>query len=188
MALKRLSDDEVYRFLFAAPNAFANFETPTTAELNVAFTPAPANLVHNLTCALNQDGSQFDLDDSERDETLTFCQIAGDSTEVSRSASIVFQYEMAKKRWTPASSVLAADGFNTANLAHSLLAWRGIEGYAVMSIGKASDQTFAVGDRLKIAQVSTDVAIPEIGTGENVRWTQTFAKRTDLNWNYTLAS
>lgn len=188
MALKRLQRDEVYRFYLASPLAFADWTAPTTAELNANPTNLPSGQIFNLTCALNTDGTQFDLDDPEIDDTLTFCQTAGNGEVVSRSATIVFESEMSKERWTPATSVLAADGYNVANLAFSLLAWRGIEYYALLSVGKSEDEVFAVGDRIKMAQVSTDWGVPVMGTGENLRISQTFAKRSNLNWNYELAS
>lgn len=188
MALARLSEDEVYRILIAHPLAFADWENPTAAELNANSSNAPGGLIYNITCALNVDGSTFDLDDSEKDESLTFCQKAGSKESMSRSATVVFDINMPKARWDDATSVLAADGFNTANLALSLLEWRGVEYFAILSIGKAGSETFAVGDRIKMAKVATDVAIPQLGTGENVTFTQTFAKRTDLNWNYKIVA
>jgi hypothetical protein len=188
MALKRLQRDEVYRLYLAHPLAFANWQTPTAAELNANPTNNPHGLIFNLTCALNTDGTQFDLDDPELDDSLTFCQTAGDSTVSSRSATIVYEFEESKTRWTPASSTSAANGFNTATLAKSLLAWRGVEYYAILSVGKSETAPFAVADRVKMAQVATDWAVPVLGTGENIRWSQTFAKRSNLNWNYKIAA
>lgn len=183
MTLARLKDDLVYRFYLAHELAIADIEAPTAAELNANSSNLPSALIFNLTCALSTDGTTFDLDDPEQDDTLTFCQRAGSGEVLTRSATIVYEYVMAKARWTNASSTLDADGYNVANLAHSLLAWRGIDYYAIMSVGKAPDAAFAAGDRVKIAQVATDYAIPNISSGAPITWTQTFAKRTDLAWN-----
>lgn len=188
MADERQSDDKVYRWYLASPLAFADWTQPTAAELNANPTNDPDGLIFNITCAVNTDGSTFDLDDSERDESLTFCQQAGDSEAISRSATVVIAMPMSKTRWMDGTSVLSADGFNTANLALSLLAWRGVDYLAIMSIGKADDAAFAVGDRIKMAEVSTDLIIPEGATGSNMTLTQTFAKRTKLNWNYEIAA
>jgi len=188
MALRRLKNDEVYRLYLASPLAFADWENPTTDELNANPTNDPNGLIFNLTCALSQDDSQFDLDDPELDDSLTFCQSAGTSEVLSRSATIVYTAERSKLRWTPASSTDAEDGYNTANLAFSLLAWRGIDYFAIMSVGKASDAAFAVDDRIKMAEVSTDWGIDLTGTGESLRLQQTFAKRTKLNWNHKLTA
>lgn len=185
MALQRLQADEVYRWYLAHPLAFANWQTPTIAELNANPTNDPNGLIYNLTCAITVDDSQFDLDDPELDESLTFCQTAGNGEVMNRSATIVYGVQGAKERWTNAAST-AAPGFNTATLAKSLLLWRGIEYYAILSVGKADDAPFAANDRIKMAQVSTDWAVPTSGTGENIRFVQNFAGRSNLNWNYTL--
>lgn len=184
MALARLQNDEVYRWYWAAPNYAVDPLHPTIAELNSNSTNLPNGLIWNLTCAINVDGSQFDLDDPDVDDSLTFCQSAGTEEVMTRSATIVYSLAQAKERWTPATSTSASDGFNTATLAQSLLTWRGVDGYAILSVGKGPNEAFAAGDRLKIAEVSTDVIIPEIGTGQNVALVQTHAKRTGLNWNW----
>lgn len=188
MALRRLNADEVYRFYLASPLAFADWTAPTTAELNANPTNDPNGLIFNLTCALNTDGTTFDLDDPDEDDSLTFCQSAGDTEVLSRSATIVYEIERSKDRWDDASSTSAGDGFNTANLALSLLAWRGIDYFAIMSVGKAGSETFATGDRIKMAEVSTDWGIDVSGTGEMMRMSQTFAKRSSINWNYKLTA
>lgn len=187
MSLRRLQRDEVYRFYLAHPLAFDDWENPTAAELNANPTNDPDGLIFNLTCALNTEGTQFDLDDPELDESLTFCQTAGNAEVLSRSATVVYEYEESQDRWVDATST-AGPGFNSATLAKSLLSWRGIDYFAILSIGKAEDEPFAVTDRIKMAEVSTDWAVPVSGTGENLRWSQTFAKRTRLNWNYEIAA
>lgn len=188
MALRRLQRDEVYRFYLASPLAFADWENPTAAELNSNPTNDPDGLVFNITCVLNTDGTQFDLDDPELDESLTFCQSAGNSEVSSRSATVVYEMEMSEDRWLDASSTLAADGFNNANLAMSLLLWRGVEYFAIMSVGSGPDEAFEIGDRIKMAEIATDWAVPVSGTGENLRLSQTPAKRSRLNWNYEIAA
>ena len=61
MPVDRLQADQVYRFYLAHRLAFANWQTPTIAELNANSTNAPSGLIWNLTCALNTDGTTFDL-------------------------------------------------------------------------------------------------------------------------------
>lgn len=190
MALTRLNADQVYRWYLAGPNAVANWAAPTIAELNAnpTNTSTQPMKIWNLSCAVNVDGSQFDLDDPDVDDSLTFCQTSGNQEVLSRSASIVFNLAQAKERWTDATQFTAGVGYNSATLAQSLLAWRGVDYYAILSVGKAPDAAFAVGDKVKIAQVSTDWIVPDVGTGQNVSLVQTFAKRSFLNWNYQLAS
>lgn len=183
MALERLKNDEVYRWHIASPLAFADIENPTLDELNANASNDPDGLIFNLSCALDTDNSQFDLDDPDLDESLTFCQRAGDSEVLSRSATVAFGANMSKARWDDATSTDSADGYNTATLAQSLLTWRGVEYLAVLSVGKAYDQPYTAGDQLKIVSVSTDHAIPAIGSGENQILVQTFASRGDIAWN-----
>lgn len=190
MALQRLQEDQVYRLILASPLAFADWTDPTVAEMNANPTNDPSGLIWNLTCALSVEDSQFDLDDPDLDDSLTFCQTAGNSEVMNRSATIVYGVQASKERWTDASSVLTADGFNTSTLAQSLLMWRGIEYVAIMSVGEAEDEPFAIGHRLKIAKVATDWAVPTMGTGENVRWVQNFAGRdvNELSWNTAISA
>jgi hypothetical protein len=188
MALKRLQKDEVYRFYLASKLAFEDWENPTVAELNANPTNDPNGLIWNLSCALDTDTTQFDLDEPDSDDSLTFCQTAGNQTMMEKSATIVYGLQLAKERWLDADSTLAVDGFNTSTLAQSLLTWRGIEYFAILSVGKDVDAPFAVTDRVKIAEVASDYGIVEGGSGENLKMTQTFAKRSLINWNYKLAA
>lgn len=183
MALKRLQG-LVHRLYLVSPLAFADWENPTVAELNANPTNDPNGLIFNLTCALNTDGTQFDLGDPEMDDSLTFCQRAGEETEISKTPEIVFEAERSRTPWLvsdPAS-------LDTANLAFSLLAWRGVEYFALMSVGKGPDEPFAVDDRIKMAQVATDHGLDVTGSGENIRLQQNFASRGNVNWNYRLTA
>ena len=197
MALKRLAKDEVYRLGLASPLAFANWEQPTVAEMNAwnsgpVFND-PSGLIWNLSCALNTDGTQFDLDDPDLDDSLTFCQTAGNGEVMTENATVVYEFERSKGRWLNAASTTvpadpAADGFNTANLALSLMAWRGVEYFAWLSIGKAPEEPFVVGDRVSLIRVATDWGVDSLGTGDNARMTQTFGFRSDILWNYKLTA
>ena len=188
MALRRLSKDEVYRWYVASPLAFADWQNPTVAELNANPTNDPNGLIWNITCAVNVDGSQFDLDEPDADDSLTFCQSSGNQEPTEYSATVVHSIALAKQRWTNASSVLTANGFNTSTLAQSLFTWRGIEYFSILSVGKSPDAPFAVGDRIKMAETATDYGIIEGGTGDNLSMVQTHAKRSRLAWNIKVAA
>lgn len=183
MALARLQG-LVHRIGLAHPLAFADWQNPTVAELNANPTNDPNGLIWNLSCALNQDGTQFDMGDPETDDSLTFCQVAGTAPITGFSPEIVFQIERSAEPWL----VSDAATLDTANLAFSLLAWRGVEYFAWMSVGRGPEDPFEVGDRIKLARVATDHIIDEMGSGENVRGTQTFADRGDVLWNHTLTA
>lgn len=188
MALKRLQKDEVYRFYLASKLAFEDWENPTVAELNANPTNDPNGLIWNLSCALDTDTTQFDLDEPDSDDSLTFCQSSGNQEPTEYAATVVYGVQLAKERWTDASSTLAADGFNTSTLAQSLLTWRGVEYFAILSVGEDVDAPFAVGHRIKMAEVATDHGIVEGGSGEMLKLTQTFAKRSQLAWNIPVAA
>ena len=183
MVMQRQQKDTIYRWRLAHKSAFANIALPTVAELNANPTNLPTGLVWNITCAINTDGSQFDLNDPDTDSSTTFCQIAGTTADISQSATVVLQYGMSKVRWMDASSVLAINGFNVANLTHSLLAYPDNTYYVVLGIGKDVSAPFVAGDLVSIVEVGTDMAVPEIATGANIKWTQTTLQKTDIAWN-----
>lgn len=183
MSLERLQGN-VYRVHLAAPNAFADWTHPTLAELNANPTNDPNGLIFNLTCALDVDNTSFNLSDPETDDTHTFCQEASDSEPMSDNVEVVFS----AFRPTKDTKLTDANAWNSAYLAFTLLAWRGVEYYAILSVGKGPEEPFAIGDRIKMAYVVTDWGLDEIGTGENVRITQTFGFRGRVNWNYEIAA
>ena len=188
MALKRLEKDQVYRFYLASPLAFANWQAPTLAELNSNPTNDPSGLIWDLTCAINTDGSTFDLDDPDFDDSLTFCQKAGNQERMSENATIVFDIVRAAERWTNAGSMLAVDGFNTSNLALSLVAWRNPEYLAFLSIGESPDTQFAAGQRISMVSVAADWGIDSVDTGSKANMVQNWAFRGDILWNYKITA
>jgi hypothetical protein len=190
MSLARTTRDTVYRFYLASPRAFEDWTDPQLSELNANPTNDPNGLIWNLTCALSTDGSTFDLGDPELDDSLSFCQKAGDTFRMAENPEIVFEIFRSRDKWTDAASTLSSAGFNSANLAMSLLAWRDVEYFAIMSFGKDEDELFAENDRIKMARVATDWGVDVIGTGEPVRMSNDFANRggTELLWNHVLTA
>lgn len=181
MALERLQGS-VYRFLLALPGAIADYTAPTSAELNANPTNAPGGLIFNLTCALDTDNTTFSLSDPELDDTTSFCQSATDAEPMADNVEVSFS----AFRATEEGKIGNPSVWNTAHLAFTLLAWRGVEYYAIRSVGESPDAAFDVGQYVDIVKVSTDFGRDEIGTGEPARITQDFAFRGDVNWNYKL--
>lgn len=173
MANERLFNPAV-RLWLAFPEAFADWQNPTAAEMNANPDNDPDGLIFNITCAVSQDGTTFNLGDSDTDDSLTFCQVAGAVNPTSYNPDITLEIERSK-------DPLQA---NTANLAFGLMAWKGVEYFAIMSLGSEPGAPTASGDRLKMARVALDFPTDVLGTGENIRLTQTFAQRGDVNWNY----
>lgn len=174
MALEKLYAPST-RFWLAGPNAFANWQLPTTAE----FTAGLANgTIVDLTCALNQDGTQFDLDDSDTDDSLSFCQVAGAETPTFYNATIVYE----------AFRSLDELDDNTATTAFEWMAWPDVRYFAIASVGEEPGVTVGIGDRLKIAGVSTDYPVDVFGEGENVRLSQSFLFDGNIAWNVKVAA
>lgn len=170
MANVRLYRENI-TFLLALPEAFADRTAPTAAELN-------GPLVYNITCALNEDGTEFTLGDSDTDDSLTFCSKAGVSTPTFYNPTVVFE------AFRDADTAAAGE-FNEA---FDLLAWPDVEYIAILRVGERSDTAFAAGDRVKMVGVKTDYGIDVVGNGENVRISQSFLDNDFVNWNYEVAS
>lgn len=171
MANERLYRENV-TFALAEPEAFADRNAPTAAELN------DATLIHNITCALWEDDTEFTLGDPDTDDGLTFCSKAGIATPTFDNPTVVF------------TALRDADRTATGvfNKAFELLAFPDREYIAILRIGKDSDVAFAVDDRIKMAAVSTDYGVPTLASGENVRITQNFLNRGWANWNYVVTA
>jgi hypothetical protein len=171
MANTRLYRENI-TFLLAHPEAFADRTAPTAAELN------DTTLVHNITCALNEDGTEFTLGDSDTDDTLTFCSKAGISTPT-------FYNPTVKMEAFRDANVTAESEFN---LAFDLLAFPDIEYIAILRIGGKSTDVFTAGNIVKMAAVKTDYGTDVVGSGENIRISQAFLPNDFVNWNYEVAA
>jgi hypothetical protein len=167
-----MANTRMYRtnvtFCLARPEAFADRTAPTAAELN------NDDLVYNITCALNEDGTTFTLGDSDTDDSLTFCDQGNVSTPTFYNPEVVF--EAFRDADTTATGVF--------NEALDLLAFPDVEYIAIMRVGKDSDVPFAAGDRIKMVGVKTDFGIDVNGNGENQRISQSFLNNDFVNWNY----
>lgn len=184
MADQRLTDDKVYRFYLAHPLAFEDPAAITVAELNANPTNDPNGLIYNLTCSLNTDGTVFDLDEPDYDDSTSFCQEASSQEPMAKNANVVYDFFRATEEMSTVNPAM----WNNAHLAHTLLRWRGQEYLAIMSIGESEDAPFAVGDEISVVQVATDHAVDNVGNGENVTSTQSFANRGVWMWEWPLAA
>ena len=170
MANTRLYRENI-TFLLAHPEAFADRTAPTAAELN-------GTLVHNITCALNEDGTEFTLGDSDTDDTLTFCSKAGIQTPTLYNPTVTME----------AFRDADVDATGVFNEAFDLLAWPDVEYIAVLRVGGRSDDAFVVGDKIKMVGVKTDFGTDVAGSGENFRIMQAFLQNDFTNWNYEVAA
>lgn len=171
MANERLYRENVL-FALAEPEAFADRNAPTTAELN------SATLVYNVTCALWEDETEFTLGDPDTDDGLTFCSKAGISDPTFDNPTVVFSALRDADR-------TAAGVFNGTI---ERIAFPDREYIAILRLGKDSDVAFADGDKIKMVAVATDIGVPTVANGENVRTTQNFLNRGWVNWGYVVGS
>lgn len=171
MANVRLYRENI-TFLLAHPEAFADRTAPTAAELN------NVDLVHNITCALNEDGTEFTLGDSDTDDSLTFCSKAGVSTPTFYNPTVAME----------AFRDADVDADSVFNLAFDLLAFPDVEYIAILRVGENSDTAFATGDRIKMVAVKTDFGTDVGASGENMRINQAFLNNDFVNWNYEVAA
>ena len=164
---------------------FANWQAPTAAEMNAAnAAPNLTGSIWDLSCALDLDNTTFDLGDSETDDELSFCQWAGMEEPTQLNPEIVYT----AFRSTVPYEVSTPSTLNQANVAFALMAHRGQEYFAWMSDGKEPGESFAIGDRVSLVKVATDFGVDEVGTGENVKLSQTFGFRSDILWRYRLVA
>lgn len=168
MANERLYRENVL-FAIAEPEAFENRNEPTAAELN-------GPLVFNATCALWEDETEFTLGDPDTDDGLTYCSKAGVSDPTFDNPTVVFSALRDKDR--------TADG--VFNQTYDRLAHPDRNYIVILRLYKDSDVPFEVGDEIKMVAVSTDIGVPVLANGENVRITQNFLNRGWVNWNYTV--
>jgi hypothetical protein len=171
MANVRLYRENI-TFLLAHPEAFADRTAPTAAELN------NGDLVHNITCALNEAGTEFTLGDSDTDDTLTFCSKAGIKTPTFYNPTVTME----------AFRDANVDATGVFNEAFDLLAWPDVEYIAILRVGKNSNVAFAAGDVIKMVGVKTDWGTDVVASGENIRMAQAFLNNDFVNWNYEVAS
>lgn len=182
MAVERLQG-LVHRFWWAAPNAFEDWQNPTIAEMNQNPENDPDGLIVNITCAVNTDGTTFDLGEGERDDSLTFCQVAGTGERMAENPEVTIELVRDRQRWLTTDA-----NVSIANLAFSLLVHRGVSGFLIMSVGREPEAAVEEDDRLKIVGVTTDHGIDTFGVGENVRLQQTPALSGDVNWNFRVTA
>lgn len=171
MALERLYRENV-RIDVAYPAAFANPEKPTAAELN------NAQLVKNLTCALDEDSTEITLGDPDTDDSLSFCDSAGNQTATFKNPSVTLAAYRDADR-TPAGLY---------NLAFDHLAFPDVPLIVILRIGHDSDFAYADDQQIKMVGVKTDIGVSVEESGENARISNTMLPDGFVNWNHRIGS
>jgi hypothetical protein len=155
----------------ALPEAFANWQTPTSTELN-------STLSFDVTCALVESSTKFELGNGSTDNTLTFCSTGGSQTLTFYNPTVVYEFNRS-------SSATASD---QANKAFGLMAFPDVQYFAYLRVGKDQSAVFAAGDVVSLIRVNTDWPAWNASSGKNVTGTSTMLPQGDILWRYTLAS
>jgi hypothetical protein len=171
-----MPNDRVYRenirIDVAYPEAFAAFATPTVAELN------NATFVKNITCALDEDGTEFTLGDPDTDDSLSFCDSAGNQTATFQNPTVTLTAFRDEDR--------AATGVFDMALQH--LAFPDAPLIAILRVGYDSDVAYATTQRLNMVGGKTDLPLSVEESGTNARLSNTILPDGTVNWGYVVAS
>lgn len=171
MALERLFRQSV-RIDIAYPEAFANPEAPTAAELN------NATLVKNITCALDEETTEFTLNDPDTDDSLSFCDAAGSQTATFKNPSVVLTAYRDADR--------SATGEYDLALQH--LGFKDIPYIAILRVGLDETQAYAAGQYIRMVGGQTDLPVSVEESGENARIQNTLLPDGFVNWNHQIGA
>ena len=163
---------ENIRIDVAYPEAFANPSIPTVAELNAAA------YVKNITCALDEDGTEFTLGDPDTDDSLSFCDAAGNQTATFMNPSVTLQAFRDEDR--------AATGLYDLALQH--LGFPDVPLIAILRVGYDSDLAYAAGQKINLVGGVTDLPVSVEESGTNARIANTILPDGFVNWGYVVAS
>lgn len=146
---------------------------PTTSELN------NADLVKNVTCALDEDGTIHNLADPETENSYTYCDGSGKDNIVRANPETTLVFRRDKDR-------TATGEYNTAR---DLFLHADQEYYLIKRVGgnNSLGDAYAAGDRLKIHHIKTDWPQDTDGLDENSRITVATLSQGRYSWNYEVA-
>lgn len=153
----------------ALPQAFSDWTNPSITELN-------GPLSFDLTPALVEAGTKFDLGDSTEQSYLAFNAPTTTHLLTFYQPQVIYEFNRS-------TNPTAAD---QANAAFQLLQFPGVEYFAWVRIGKDPGLPFSPGDKVSIVRVATDWPVENVSSGRNLTMIQTFLPQGDLKWQYTL--
>lgn len=171
MALERLFRQSV-RIDIAYPEAFENPADPKSVELN------NPDLVKRITCALDEDTTEFTLNDPDTDDSLSFCDAAGSQTATFKNPSVVIAaYRDADRS---ASGVY--------DLAFQHLSFEDVPYIAILRVGLAEDVPYGPGQYIRMVGGLTDLPVSLEESGENARIQNTILPDGFVNWNHKITA
>jgi hypothetical protein len=154
----------------AYPEAFANPAEPTVAELNNAL------LVKDISCAVDEDGTTFQIADSDTDDRLGYCDQSGVTrpTNINPEAVLAIYEDQDRN----------ANG--QFNLAKEHLLFPDSVFFLIKRVGpqsKMSDTPFDATDQIKMMRVRTDYGVPTIANDDPAMIVQTLLDDGLVSWH-----
>ena len=155
----------------AYPEAFANLEAPTAAELN------NTALVKNISCAI-EDSYTLNTTSSDTDDSLSICDIGNVSTPT------FINYEASLDGFRDED--IAANGVY--NLFFNLFKVPGIPYVLIKRIGKPNTAPAAIGDTVSLYAVTTDNPAELLDDASMIRLGARFKTVGGVNANWKLVA
>lgn len=161
-------------WLVAYPEAFEDWRNPTAAELN-------GPLVYEITCAVQEDGSTFNLGDSDTDDSYTYCDESGMDRPTFYNPEVTLSILRDADR--------NANGeFNTA---FNLFRHPDIELAVIKRVGDQDNvpgTPVADGDRISLQMIRTDIMAESLGSEEAVAFEATGLQTGRVLWQYEVGA
>lgn len=157
--------------IFAAyPEAFADFDNPTVAELN-------GPMVFNVSCAV-EDSYTMNLSGSETDDSMSVCDVSQVTTPTMKN------YEVSLDGFRDADP--EASGYY--NLFFQLFKAKGIPFIMGKRIGKPNTEPFAITDIVSLYDTKTDNPVDLIDRNTPVRLGARFKAQGRVNPEFELVA
>ena len=166
--------------LAAYPEAFANPQTPTSAELNDLFVYGTNEdgVVFNISCAITDDSYGIAVTDSDTDDTRTICQIGQVQNPTFQNYEVVFDV-------LRDADIDAAGVFN---LAFELFVGVDRPYWIIVRLGEDHNAPFAVGQDIKMFGVTTDNPVDVVDDNTMLKFGPRFKNTGELLVNYRLTA
>lgn len=179
MSLDRLTRP-AQTWALALESAFADPANPTVAELN------DRRMVHFVSCALTEDGTELTLGDSETDDTITFCSVGNEKSRTFANVTGAIQW------LTDANTGGSGSTVDLTSLFNKVTAMLGSPDVPYWFIGRtgpqySQDSAFAAGQYIKMAKFLTDYPQLVLDNGKPIKGLQALSFQGDVNWNFELA-
>lgn len=156
----------------ALPEAFANRAAPTAAEF-------AGPLVFDITCAVDEEATTFQLSDSDTDDRYSYCTESGQDTPTNYNPEVELGFYRDADRTATGAF---ADAFN---LLHS----PDIPLYIIKRTGdqdNAPGTPVAIDDRISMQYIKTDYGVDAVAVDDPAMMTQSGLQQGWILWQFTV--